>query len=193
MLCQWHWVVLLSIIFLQLNLSLESTKVIAGLVWLTEATFTLGVGALLLIYWVRKVTTALKSFFYLSGCALTVATAVDNHNLCSLEYCILFVKGSDKLDYYTCSLKSWKNQAIAMSPPLELTWVWKYSKGRTINIMILVFWLIILLIVTTVISLFWCAIHAIISNLFLAFEQILCIFLYVYLSQHMYTSPSPVP
>ena len=51
---------------------------LAGLVCATEATFTLGVGAILLIYWVKKVTTVSKLFLYLSGCALTVATAVDN-------------------------------------------------------------------------------------------------------------------
>ena len=51
---------------------------LTGLVWATEVTFTLSVGALLLTYWVMKVTTASKSFLFLSGCALTVATAVDS-------------------------------------------------------------------------------------------------------------------
>ena len=51
---------------------------LAGLVCVTDATFTLGVGAFLSMYWVRKATTASKSFSYLSGCALTAATAVDN-------------------------------------------------------------------------------------------------------------------
>ena len=38
---------------------------------MTDATFALGVGDLLSIYWVKEVTTASKSFSYLSGCALT--------------------------------------------------------------------------------------------------------------------------
>ena len=44
----------------------------------TDSTCKLGVGYHLLIYWLRKATIVLKSFSYLSGCALTVATAVDN-------------------------------------------------------------------------------------------------------------------
>ena len=47
-----------------------------GLVLLTEATFTLSICALLLIYWMRKVTTASKSFSYLS--ALSVVASVNN-------------------------------------------------------------------------------------------------------------------
>ena len=42
----------------------------AGLFWLTKATFTLGVGALLLIYWLRNVTTLLKSFHTCLGVPL---------------------------------------------------------------------------------------------------------------------------
>ena len=45
---------------------------------LGHATFTLNVGALSSIYWMRKATTALKFFSYLSRCTLTVATAVNN-------------------------------------------------------------------------------------------------------------------
>ena len=37
---------------------------------------------------------------------------------------------------------------------LKLTQVWEYSKGMTINIIILVFWLIIWLILTTAKGLF---------------------------------------
>ena len=51
---------------------------LAVLVYVTHATFTLGVGAFLSVYWVRKATTASKSFLYQSGCTLTAATAVDN-------------------------------------------------------------------------------------------------------------------
>ena len=58
---------------------------LAGLVRGTFATFTLGVDAFLSIYWVKKVTTASKSFSYLSGCTLTVVTAVDN-----LSHLLLF-------------------------------------------------------------------------------------------------------
>ena len=43
-----------------------------------EANFTLGVGLLFSIYWVRKATTASKSFSYLSGWAFTTTTVMDN-------------------------------------------------------------------------------------------------------------------
>ena len=49
-----------------------------GLACMTDATFTLGVCDLFSIYWVTKATTASKSLSYLSGCALTAATTVDN-------------------------------------------------------------------------------------------------------------------
>ena len=46
---------------------------LAGLFWSTEVTFTLGVNALLSMYWMRRVTTASKFFLHLSKCALTAA------------------------------------------------------------------------------------------------------------------------
>ena len=55
---------------------------------------------------------------------------------------------------------------MAIAPP-ELTHVQEYSKVMTINIMILVFWSIILLILTAAKTVATCALHAVISNLFL--------------------------
>ena len=52
---------------------------------------------------------------------------------------------------------------------MELTWVQEYSKGMTINIMTLVFWLIIWLILTNDMSVLICMLHAVISNLFLMY------------------------
>ena len=49
-----------------------------GWVWLTEATFMLGIGALLLMNLERQETTASKSFSHLSWCTPIVGTAVDN-------------------------------------------------------------------------------------------------------------------
>ena len=83
-LCHVHWVIFISGILLQLNLPLKVPPVVmifchlVGLLWPTEATFTLDDGVLLLMYLVRMATTVLKSFSYLSGCAMTVVTAVDN-------------------------------------------------------------------------------------------------------------------
>ena len=62
---------------------------------------------------------------------------------------------------------------MAFAPP-ELSWVWEYLKGMTINIMVMVFWLIKWLILTTNKYLFW---HwhsmlfflTVISNLFLMY------------------------
>ena len=51
---------------------------LTGLFCPTEATFTIGVSALLLMYLVSKFTTASIFFSYLSGCSLTAANAVDN-------------------------------------------------------------------------------------------------------------------
>ena len=51
---------------------------LVGLFCAIDAMFTLGVGDLLSICWMRKATTALKSFSYLSVCTLIAATAVDS-------------------------------------------------------------------------------------------------------------------
>ena len=54
--------------------------------------------------------------------------------------------------------------------PQEYTQVWEYSRGMTINIMILVFWSIILLFLTTnKRSVLMCVLHTVISNLILMY------------------------
>ena len=84
-----HWVILIFRLLLQLNLSFESamssTHLLlfgrSGLLWPTEVTFTLSVGA-------HSVTTTWKSFSYLYGCALTAATAVNtlSHLMLLIRY-----------------------------------------------------------------------------------------------------------
>ena len=55
---------------------------LAGLFCPIEATFTLSVGDLWSLYWLRNGTIVSKFFWYLSGCILTVVTSV--HNLSHL-------------------------------------------------------------------------------------------------------------
>ena len=59
--------------------------------------------------------------------------------------------------------------------PLELTQVQKYSKGMTMNIMILVFWLIIWLILTTKVCSDTCTPCCHIESISDVFELIFCI------------------
>ena len=87
---------------------------LAGLVGSTDATFTLGVGALLMKYWVRKVTTASKSFSYLPGCALTVANAVDN---------LLHLIPFNRYQTFDHELRPWYPYSIRVSRIIwYLTW-----------------------------------------------------------------------
>ena len=83
-LCHWHWVILFPGVFLQLNLSFESAAVSADLLLLGRSDLADRVNLhtqcwwSLSIYCVRTVTTASKYFSYLSGCTLTMVTAVEN-------------------------------------------------------------------------------------------------------------------
>ena len=65
---QFHWGVLMAAGLQLLQVCFDQQR----------QPFTVGVSAFLLVYWLRKETITLRYFSYLSGCALTAVTAVDN-------------------------------------------------------------------------------------------------------------------
>ena len=96
---------------------------LVGLVRPTEATFTLSVGALLSIYLVRKMTTASKSFSYLSVYVLAAVTSVDNFShLCPFSRYETFDPESRPLYPYSIRFPRiiWYMTCQAMYPCLLL-------------------------------------------------------------------------